>query len=45
MILLIIGLLLGILYLLYIAISAKGWQALDESQDERSPPHSMRRTQ
>lgn len=45
MILLIIGLLLGILYLLYIAISARGWQALDESQGNQPPQDSMRRIQ
>lgn len=45
MILLIIGLLLGILYLLYVAVSARGWQALDESEGNRPPRDSMRRVQ
>lgn len=31
MILLVIGLLLGVIYLLYVAVTARSWHALDES--------------
>jgi threonine/homoserine/homoserine lactone efflux protein len=43
MILLVIGLLLGIAYLVYVAIAARSWQDWDESQEQRPPLLPVRR--